>query len=215
MIISIDGPAASGKSTTAKLLSEKVGYIHLNSGLLFRAITYVFIENNLFDSLDLIVNDFIRQNTINLGGPTLSTVFWNGKNITKYLNHEDINRNINLISNNSVIREYLIDKQRSISLNKNIVCEGRDIGTVVFPNADYKFFLIASVESRVNRRYVEFSEKNINISKKEIKANLISRDKNDIERLVSPLIKADDAIEIDTTNMSIVEQVNKIYNKIR
>ena len=141
--------------------------------------------------------------------------FWNNSDITKYLLSEDINMNINFISNNKTIRKYLVLQQRILAKKRNIVCEGRDIGTVVFPNADYKFFLSASLESRIDRRYVEVKSKNHKINKDEIKNNLIKRDKNDIERENSPLLKADDAIEIDTTNISINEQVLIIYNKIK
>ena len=212
MIIAIDGTAGSGKGTLAKNLSSKLNLKHLDTGILYRIVSSqaisLHISNNDKRLIDLCKNltvDNVEKTRISEG---------------KKLRSNDIGKKASEIALNPSIRNELINLQRKYakfdrSLYNGIILDGRDIGTVVFPNADYKFFLIASVESRVNRRYVEFSKKNINISKKEIKANLISRDKNDIERLVSPLIKADDAIEIDTTNMSIVEQVNKIYNKIR
>ena len=215
MIISIDGPAASGKSTTAQLLSEKLDYIHLNSGLLYRAVTYIFLKNKLFGNDNFSVKDFFLNNNINLEGRKLNKAVWNNTDITKYLYEEDINKNINIISRNSYIRQCLVSKQRKLSLGKNIVCEGRDIGTVVFPDADFKFYLNASLNSRVSRRYEEFTNSNINTSKNEIKLNLIIRDHNDINRKISPLVQAEDATEIDTTNMSIDEQVTVIYNKIK
>ena len=215
MIISIDGPAASGKSTTAKLLSNKLGYIHLNSGLLYRAVTYVFIKNSLFGKFEKNLIDFFLKNKIDLKGDNLDKVFWNGIDITEKLSNENINKNINKISNNYVIREELVDKQRLLSLNRNIVCEGRDIGTVVFPDAEFKFFLNASIISRVERRYEEFKKKNIMVEMEEIHSNLINRDKNDINRNLSPLLKAEDAIEVDTTNLTIDQQVTKIYNLIK
>ena len=215
MIISIDGPAASGKSTTAKLLSNKLGYIHLNSGLLYRAVTYVFIKNSLFGKFEKNLIDFFLKNKIDLKGDNLDKVFWNGIDITEKLSNENINKNINKISNNYVIREELVDKQRLLSLNRNIVCEGRDIGTVVFPDAEFKFFLNASIISRVERRYEEFKKRNIMVEMEEIHSNLINRDKNDINRNLSPLLKAEDAIEVDTTNLTIDQQVTKIYNLIK
>ena len=215
MIISIDGPAASGKSTTAKLLSDKLGYIHLNSGLLYRAVTYVFVKNNLFEKFEKSLINFFLKNKIDLKGSNLDKVFWNEIDITEKLSNENINKNINKISNNYLIRKNLVDKQRLLSLNRNIVCEGRDIGTVVFPNADFKFFLNASIKSRVQRRYEELRKKNIIVDMKEVQSNLINRDKNDINRDLSPLLKAEDAIEVDTTNLAIDQQVNKIYNLIK
>ena len=215
MIISIDGPAASGKSTTAKLLSERLNYIHLNSGLFYRAVTYIYIEENLFDNKHHSVDKFFLNNDLNLYGDKLDKVIWNNLDITKYLYDEKINSKINVISNNHLIRKYLVDKQRNVSLDKNIVCEGRDIGTVVFPNAEFKFYLNASINSRIRRRYKEFNNNNIDVNEDQIKKNLIKRDANDINRKISPLKKADDAIEIDTTNMTIEQQVENIYNKIK
>ena len=215
MIIAIDGPAASGKSTTAKLLADKIKFIHLNTGLLYRAVTYAFIKNNLINKNNFSINNFFKNNHFILSGEKLNKAFWNDSNITKYLLSEDINKNINYISNDKMIREYLVSQQRILADKRDIVCEGRDIGTVVFPKADYKFFLFASLESRINRRYIEMKSKNHQINKDEIKNNLIKRDKNDIERKNSPLLKADDAIEIDTTSISINKQVLMIYNKIK
>ena len=157
----------------------------------------------------------IFLNKIDLKGSNLDKVFWNEIDITEKLSNENINKNINKISNDYLIRKNLVDKQRLLSLNRNIVCEGRDIGTVVFPNAEFKFFLNASIKSRVQRRYEELRKKNIIVDMKEVQSNLINRDKNDINRDLSPLLKAEDAIEVDTTNLAIDQQVNKIYNLIK
>jgi len=215
MIVSIDGPAASGKSTTASLLAKKLSFIHLNTGLLYRAVTYIYIENNLIDRSDICIDNFFILHSLKIKGKNFNQIFWNDKNITKYLINENINRYINIISNNTHIRKYLVRIQREFAIGKNIVCEGRDIGTVVFPNADYKFYLIADLKSRIDRRYREIKKNNINISRIGIKSNIIKRDYNDMNRSISPLTKAVDAIEIDTTLMSINEQVKYIYKKIK
>ena len=215
MVISIDGPAASGKSTTAKLLANKLKFIHLNSGLLYRGITYLFLKGNIITLDKESIFNFFLKHEFNLCGGKLDKVIWNDQNISQYLFLEDINESINDISNNHLIRSYLIEKQRVLSFNKDIVCEGRDIGTVVFPKADFKFYLSASIESRVLRRYSELKKKNMSITKKSVMNNLINRDKNDINRKSSPLKKADNAIEIDTTDMSIVEQTRMLYKKIK
>ena len=215
MVISIDGPAASGKSTTAELLSNKLGFIHLNSGLLYRGITYLFLKENIINLNESSIDNFFLKNDFNLAGKNLNKVIWNSQNISQYLFMENINEAINDISNNHLIRNYLIDKQRILSFNKDIVCEGRDIGTVVFPDADFKFYLVATIESRSLRRYSELKINNRNITISSVTLNLINRDKNDINRRYSPLKKADDAVEIDTTNMSIDEQMKNLYKQIK
>ena len=215
MVISIDGPAASGKSTTAKLLANKLKFIHLNSGLLYRGITYLFLKGNIITLDEISIDNFFLKNEFNLSGKKLNKVIWNNQNISKYLFMENINEAINDISNNHLIRNYLIDKQRVLSFNKDIICEGRDIGTVVFPNADFKFYLIASIKSRALRRYSELKKNNKSITRNSVMLNLINRDKNDINRKYSPLRKADNAIEIDTTDMSIREQMKMLYKQIK
>jgi cytidylate kinase len=215
MVISIDGPAASGKSTTAELLSNKLGFIHLNSGLLYRGITYLFLKKNIITLNESSINNFFLKNDFNLSGKNLNKVIWNSQNISQYLFMENINEAINDISNNHLIRNYLIDKQRILSFNKDIVCEGRDIGTVVFPDADFKFYLVATIESRASRRFSELKINNKYITRTSVMLNLINRDKNDINRQYSPLKKADDAIEIDTTNMTIREQMENLYKQIK
>tara|TARA_B110000438_G_scaffold35623_1_gene35338 strand:- start:136 stop:801 length:666 start_codon:yes stop_codon:yes gene_type:complete len=215
MVISIDGPAASGKSTTAELLSNKLGFIHLNSGLLFRGITYLFLKKNIITLNESSIDNFFLKNDFNLAGENLNKVIWNSQNISQYLFMENINESINDISNSPLIRNYLIDKQRALSFNNDIVCEGRDIGTVVFPDADFKFYLVATIESRASRRFSELKINNSYITRASVMLNLINRDKNDINRQYSPLRKADDAIEIDTTNMSVCEQMENLYKQIK
>ena len=215
MIISIDGPAASGKSTTARLLAKKLDFIHLNTGLYYRAITYIFIKNNLFDSNQSTIDDFFSTNNIELKGEDLNQVFWNEINISSFLFENIINEKIHITSNNVMIREKLVSMQRLIGHPNNIVCEGRDIGTVVFPNADFKFFLVADLESRIQRRFNEQKLKNPLLDIKDVKNALTSRDYNDSTRINSPLIKPVDSVEIDTTKMTIEMQVNYIYNLIK
>jgi len=214
MIIAIDGPAASGKSTTASLLAKKLGYIHLNSGLMYRAITYIFIENSFINSLPLSLNNFFTNLNLKFKGDDLNQVYYNNINITKELYFEKININIKTISNNLEIRTYLINLQRSLVDRKNVVCEGRDIGTVVFPDADFKFYLNASIDSRVIRRYNELIKNNKDLKINELKKNIIKRDYNDMNRKISPLVKPDDCIEIDTTELTITKQVEYIYSII-
>ena len=213
MIIAIDGPAASGKSTTAKLLAEKIDFIHLNSGLMYRAITYIIIKNNLLEDFSSSIK-FIFEN-LKFKGKNLTIVFFKHKNISDKLYSEKINKNINFVSNNIIIRKKLIQFQRSLVKNKNVVCEGRDIGSVVFPDAEFKFYLNASIDERADRRYKEVLKTKSYISKEEIINNIMIRDSNDINRKNSPLMKVKDCIELDTTNLTINQQVEYIYSIIK
>lgn len=215
MIISIDGPAASGKSTTARLLAKKLDFIHLNTGLYYRAITYIFIKNNLFDSNQSSLIDFFNNNNIELKGKSLSQVFWNEVNISSFLFENIVNEKIHIISNNAIIRKKLVSMQRLIGRKNNIVCEGRDIGSVVFPNADFKFFLVADLKSRIKRRFNEQKLKNPLLDIKDVEDSLTLRDFNDSTRINSPLIKPVDSIEVDTTKMTIEMQVDYLYKLIK
>ncbi|MAV93602.1 MAG: cytidylate kinase [Candidatus Marinimicrobia bacterium] len=215
MIISIDGPAASGKSTTARLLAKKLDFIHLNTGLYYRAITYIFIKNNLFDSNQSSIDDFFNKNNIELKGESLNQVYWNEINISSFLFENIVNEKIHITSNNPIIRKKLVSMQRLIGQDNNIVCEGRDIGSVVFPNADFKFFLVADLKSRIQRRFNELKLKNPLLDIKDVEDSLTSRDYNDSTRINSPLIKPLESIEIDTTKMTIEMQVNYIYKLIK
>ena len=213
MIVAIDGPAASGKSITAKLLADKLNFIHLNTGLMYRALTYLVINNKV--SIVRILNKgFFKKSNLKFRGKNLNKVFFDDINITDELYDENINSNIKEISNHLSIRKKIIKFQRLIVNNKNVVCEGRDIGSVVFPEADFKFFLIADLNSRVLRRYNQLMNNYSKISKKEVEDSLIERDYNDINRLVSPLKKVEDSIEIDTTSLTIDKQVEILYSII-
>ena len=215
MIISIDGPAASGKSITAKLLSKKMGYIHLNSGLIYRAFTYVFLKNNFNSKDNKKYEEFFKNVNITLSGNALNVVLYNKENINKHVYKKNITENIHNICNNIVIRKVITNIQRMVAKNKNIVCEGRDIGTVVFPNANYKFFLTSDIKVRVERRYNQYLENKIKIKKNIIKDMIIKRDINDINRKYSPLKKSKNAIVLDTTKMNIEEQVESIHKMIK
>jgi len=212
MIVAIDGPAASGKTITAKLLAEKLNFIHLNSGLMYRALTYLILSKKM-NLKSLINEDIFNRTKIFFKGKNLEKVFFNNIDITLELYKQDINDNIKQISNNAQIRKKLIKFQRFIVENKNVVCEGRDIGSVVFPDADFKFFLIADIDSRINRRFLQLSSKS-DITKKDVHDSILKRDANDQNRKVSPLIKVDDSIEIDTTSLEIKDQVDLLYTII-
>lgn len=215
MIIAIDGPAGSGKSTTAKIVANKLGFIYIDTGAMYRAVTYYALKNNLLEDKNQLIKK-IKELKIDLSfNNNLTKVFLNDEDITDYLRTQAVNEYVSEISKIPEIRIELVEKQRHFAENNNVVMEGRDIGTVVFPDADIKFFLVASIEERTKRRAKEFINKGENISFKQIEENLKQRDEIDSTRELSPLVKAQDAIEIDTTNLTIDGQVNLILKEIK
>ncbi len=216
LIVAIDGPSGSGKSTTAKLLADQLSYLYIDTGAMYRAVTFLALKENIIDN-NALVAELAKAADINLSfvnGKTSVAV--NGEDITEEIRSVEVNSKVSEISRIEAVREALVNKQRQLGNGgTGVVMEGRDIGTVVFPNADLKFFLTASIYERARRRAKEFEEKGKTIAVEEVKNNLMHRDKIDSTRDVSPLIKAADAIEIDTTDLTIGEQVGKILSVIR
>jgi cytidylate kinase len=216
LIIAIDGPAGSGKSTSAKLIAKKLGYVYIDTGAMYRAITYLALEQAAINDESRII-ELARNCKIDLeykDGEVI--VLLNGKNISKEIRSAEVNSHVSDVSKISEVRKVLVDKQREMGAKgKGVVMEGRDIGTVVFPNADVKIFLTASLDIRANRRTKEYNENGSKVLMDDVKSNLSSRDKIDSSRNDSPLIKASDAIEVDTTNVTIVEQVNLILVEVK
>jgi cytidylate kinase len=216
LIIAIDGPAGSGKSTSAKLIAQKLGYIYIDTGAMYRAVTYLALENEAIENEARII-ELARNCKIDLryeDGNVL--VHLNDKDVTKEIRSAEVNAHVSDVSKISEVRRLLVEKQREMSISGNgVVMEGRDIGTVVFPNADVKIFLTASLDTRANRRAKEYSVTGFGIPVDEIKNNLSNRDKIDSSRNDSPLTKAEDAVEVDTTNVTIDEQVNLILEEVK
>jgi cytidylate kinase len=217
LIVAIDGPAGSGKSTSAKLVAQKLGYLYIDTGAMYRAVTLMVLRSEIplenTDKITELAEDIdIRLEYVN--GKT--SVFVSGENITEEIRTKTVNSSVSEISKIEGVRTALVAKQREMKdLNNGIVMEGRDIGTVVFPDADIKIFLTASIEQRTKRRVKEFEEKGIEVSLDEIKENILHRDVIDSTRSVSPLKKAPDAVEIDTSKVTIEEQVNLILNVVK
>jgi CMP/dCMP kinase len=217
LIVAIDGPAGSGKSTSAKLVAQKLGYLYIDTGAMYRAVTYLALKKNVMDKYDMIVeiacNTDIKLNSAPDGG---TMVYADGENITGNIRTPEVNANVSYISKIPEVRKALVSKQRQMGENDGgIVMEGRDISTVVFPYADVKIFMVASIEQRAKRRAKEFKEKGMNIPIDEIRKNILSRDELDSTRKASPLQKAPDAIEIDTSNCTIEEQVQIILDRVK
>ena len=217
LIIAIDGPAGSGKSTSAKLVAQKLGYLYIDTGAMYRAVTLMVSRNeipleNIGGITELAGNIDIKLEYVN--GKT--SVYVSGENITEEIRSQNVNSKVSEISKIEGVRTALVAKQREMKdRNNGIVMEGRDIGTVVFPDADIKIFLTASIEQRAQRRVKEFEEKGIVVSLNEIKENIIHRDVIDSTRSIGPLKKAPDAVEIDTSKVTIEEQVNLILDVVK
>ena len=216
LIIAIDGPAGSGKSTSAKLVAKKLGYLYIDTGAMYRAITFLAFQHGAINNETRII-ELARKSKINLKYDNNElVVILNDKNVSNEIRSADVNEHVSDVSKISAIRKLLVEKQREMAKRSNgVVMEGRDIGTVVFPNADVKIFLTASLDTRADRRVKEYSEKGSKVIADDIKNNLSNRDKIDSSRNDSPLTKASNAIVIDTTNITIDEQINLILDQAK
>lgn len=213
LIIAIDGPAGSGKSTTAKLLAKKLGYLYIDTGAMYRAVTLYAIKNNILNDEQKIIDLTSRLNIELKFEDGKTKVSVDGKDVTEEIRSLEVNQNVSPVSKIEGVRKILVEKQKEMGKNGGVVMEGRDITTVVFPNADVKVFLTATIDERARRRALEFAEKGQQIDIEKVKQNIIERDRIDSNRDVSPLTKSPDAIEIDTSNLSIDEQVELILEE--
>ncbi len=214
IIIAIDGPAGSGKSTTARLVAQKLGYTYIDTGAMYRALTLKVLESNVDpNDEDSIVK--LAENT------KIELVYENG-NLKVILDEHDVSDKIrtpevtslvSIVSAQPKVRDIMVKKQRELGKNGGVVIDGRDIGTVVFPNADLKIFMTADVKERAKRRQKELRTQGFEIEIEKLIKEIEERDELDSNREVAPLKKADDAIEIDTTNLTIDEQVEIVLKK--
>ena len=216
MIIAIDGPAGSGKTTTAQRVARSLGFMHINTGAMYRGIALKFIREKINIDNAVAIDKILNNTQLDFVGPYLGALCMDGEDVSTEITSSLVTQNVSRISSISEVRIKLVDCQRKMARGKNVVLEGRDIGTVVFPNADHKFFLIADIMVRAERRRKDLEAAGEYMSIEEVILYLKDRDNKDSSRQYSPLMKAEDAIEIDTTNLSIEEQVNcivEIVNK--
>ena len=215
--IAIDGPASSGKSTVAKIIAKNLGYTYLDTGAMYRSATYLALQNNLTEDNVEEILKALANNPVSFGRAEdgSQTVFVGDKDVTLAIRQNDVTNNVSWVAAIPEVREELVEQQRRIAKNGAIIMDGRDIGTTVLPNADLKIFLIASVKERAERRYIENQKKGINVTLEQLKKEIEVRDYKDSHRKVSPLKKAKDAIEIDTTSLSIEQVSDKISSLIK
>ena len=212
MIIAIDGPAGSGKSTISKLVAKDLDLIYLDTGAMYRLVTLKALEIGILDG-NLEDLDKINELLDNLEIDIREDGFYlDGVDVSEEIRKPIVSENVAKIAAIKEVRIKMVDLQRKFSKAKNVILDGRDIGTVVFPNADLKVFLVADARERANRRYKELTEKGENVSLEEIYQNILMRDKIDSTREEAPLKKAEDAIEVDTTSKSIDEVKEEILN---
>jgi cytidylate kinase len=214
IIIAIDGYSACGKSTTARAVAAKLGYTYGDSGAMYRAVTYYLLQNRISltdreairNVLESVRIDFVRDD---LGNPI---TYLNGVDVEENIRAKEVSDNVSVVAANSEVREAMVRIQHSLGEGKGIVMDGRDIGTVVFPKAELKIFMTADPKIRAARRLKEWEEKGVTASLQEVMDNIADRDHKDTTREDSPLLKAEDAMEVDNSFMTFDEQVNKIVD---
>ncbi|MEI3610804.1 (d)CMP kinase [Pseudogracilibacillus sp. SO30301A] len=213
--IAIDGPAAAGKSTVAKKIARKLSIVYIDTGAMYRAFTLKAIECgvDLEDENSLV--ELLYETTITLKeNGKEQIILLDGKDVTEAIRSQVVSNSVSLVAKHPLIREDMVERQRKLAENKSVVMDGRDIGTNVLPHAEVKIFLIASVEERAKRRYSENKRRGIASDLEQLKAELKERDNRDMNRETSPLIQAEDAIAIDTTELSIDQVVAEILNEV-
>jgi len=211
--IAIDGPAGAGKSTIAKLLADKLDFIYIDTGAMYRAIALAALEQGLAledgESLALLAAQTKLELTRGPSGG--QQVFLNGRNVSEEIRSPLISQKVSLVASHQGVREALVEKQQEMAAQKDVVMDGRDIGTVVLPGAEVKIFLTASLDERARRRYEELKEKGYVGTLSEIKTDVEKRDELDRNRIVSPLRVAPDAVYLDTTDYSLEQVSQQIY----
>lgn len=209
MIIAIDGPAGSGKSTISKLVAKDLNLIYLDTGAMYRMFTLKLLNEKVSFEDKKKIEELLQNLNINIDKESF---FLDGKDVSEEIRKSDVSQNVSKVAAIKEVREKMVDLQRKFSQSKDVILDGRDIGTVVFPNADIKIYLVADLKERAERRYREMLEKGQKVSFEEIYKNIADRDKLDSTREITPLKKAANAVEVDTTAKSIEEVKKEILN---
>ncbi|MDM5199538.1 (d)CMP kinase [Fictibacillus enclensis] len=213
--IAIDGPAGAGKSTVAKLVADQLSYIYIDTGAMYRALTYKALKtsSNLHDGS--VLQSLLKETEIELEITDAGqAVILDGRNVSEEIRSAEVTNNVSFVATPQEVREEMVRRQQKLAAQGGVVMDGRDIGTHVMPDAELKVFLVATVEERAKRRYEENQNKGYETSLEQLKEEISLRDKRDSEREFAPLKKADDAIELDTTSMSIQDVVNEILHLV-
>ncbi|WP_170150257.1 (d)CMP kinase [Oceanobacillus halophilus] len=213
--IAIDGPAAAGKSTVAKIVAEKLSYIYIDTGAMYRAITLKALTHGVELNDEKAILELLLHTDIELSQKeNKQIVLLDGEDVTEEIRTQKVTNNVSSIAKLASVRKEMVIRQQALAESRGVVMDGRDIGTHVLPDSEVKIFLIASVEERAKRRYEENIRRGIDSNLEELKEEIKTRDEIDSKREASPLIKAEDAIEVDTTSLSINEVVQQILNAV-
>ncbi len=219
LVIAIDGFSSTGKSSISKVVADTLGLIHIDTGAMYRAITLFGLRNFKDEKREIDLSKLLQNlNEISLEFRENSgklEIYLNGENVSKEIRTTEVSDNVSFIAKQPEVRERLVVLQRDIAEKQGVIMDGRDIGTVVLPDADYKFFLTASADERARRRFLELQSLGIETTIEEVKQNLIERDRIDSEREISPLKQAEDAILIDNTNLNKEETIDLILSYIK
>lgn len=210
--IALDGPAAAGKSTIAKLVAAKLSMVYVDTGAMYRAITYKYLQLNKTENFSELVQS--TELSLTYDEEKGQRIILDNQDVTDYLRENDVTNHVSYVSSKELVRSFAVEKQQELAEQKGIVMDGRDIGTVVLPDADLKIYMIASVEERAVRRQKDNEIRGIQSTVEQLKKAISERDHYDMNREISPLKKADDAITIDTTGMSIEEVTDKILTLV-
>ncbi|TXI99543.1 MAG: (d)CMP kinase [Chryseobacterium cucumeris] len=218
-VIAIDGYSSTGKSSISKIIADQLGLIHMDTGALYRGVTWYALQHCLNENGEIDLNtlfssfDQIKLEFKNNDGTLI--LFLNDTDISTEIRTNIVSDNVSLVAKQKEVRDFLLQSQRTLAEKGGVIMDGRDIGTVVLPNADYKFFLTASIDERTNRRFLELKGLGIEADKEQVKQNLIERDKIDSEREIAPLKQADDAIVIDNSALTKEETIQLILSHIK
>lgn len=212
LVIAIDGPAGAGKSTIAKIIAKRLNINYIDTGAMYRAVTLKCLQNNVNIEDEISVIELARKTEIDFKD---NNIYLDGKIVNEEIRTIEVTNNVSNVAKIKEVRYLMVDVQREIGKRSSVILDGRDIGSYVFPNADYKFFLIATPEERGARRYKELIQKGVEVKLQDVIYDIIKRDKIDSSREFAPLVKAEDAIEIDTTGKSIDDVVESVLDKIK
>ncbi|EQK42842.1 cytidylate kinase [[Clostridium] bifermentans ATCC 638] len=212
LVIAVDGPAGAGKSTIAKIVADKMNINYIDTGAMYRAITYKVLQSGIDINNENEVIEIAKKSDIDFKD---NNIYLDGKILKEEIRTPEVSHNVSNVAQIKDVRYLMVDVQRDIGNKSSVILDGRDIGSYVFPNADYKFFLVASSKERGERRYKELIKKGYNTTLEEVINDVIRRDEIDSNREFAPLVKANDAIEIDTTGKSIDKVVESVIEKIK
>ena len=210
--IALDGPAFAGKSTIARRVASKLSMIYVDTGAMYRAITYKYLQQQRPEDFQKLVNDTTLE--LKYDDTKGQRIILDNQDVTDYLRENDVTQNVSYVASKEPVRTFAVEKQKDLATKKGIVMDGRDIGTVVLPDAELKVYMIASVEERAERRQKENEERGIPSTLEQLKQEIADRDHYDMNREISPLRKADDAITLDTTSKTIEEVTTEIMTMV-